>query len=573
MKIICVNENSDKRLFIGYPIITDTSTLALYNLTINDLPQHDSLVEYLFLYEGMKRSMSEAEKYATNLKNSNKLLLDKEALLREAMGISKMGTWELNYNESTALFSSGCCDIYGFDANDNRHSFDEWLSMIHQEDLEYAKAEIKKAEQSLQPVSFIIRIKAKDGTEKYVSQKTIFKFSKDGVPIGLFGIVQNITVQKTSELKILNNEQRLNALLENNKEVIVVTDESRSIHYITSAVENILGYAVKDLIGSKSIHLYHPEDAQQVNIALKEIINEGLGAYRQLEVRMLSKDQGYKWLELAATNQLENPAIRGIVTNLHDITLLKDAQKKIEKANQELEIKVMERTNELRIKNDDLESFVYTVSHDLRSPLRLINSFATLLIEADGFKENPDRMKEILNIISTYTLRMNDIISDLLNLSRLNSQELNKQSVDLNALIGIVVNEIKSDSKYNNSAVLIGEIPPILADPGLIRQALENLISNAFKYSAKVNNPEIKIDATTVEGQATLFSISDNGAGFDPSFARRLFKPFQRGHSSVEFEGTGIGLSIVKSIIEKHGGNIWADSIPNIRTTFYFTLP
>jgi len=573
MKMIGMEIARDKKLYLGYPILNDSgNSLKKYGLSIEDLPQHDSLIEFLFLMEGMKRSMAEAEEYKAKEKDKRKELQEREFLLHEAMDLAKMGTWYLNFNEIKSVFSSGCCDIYGLHKNNNRHSYEEWLAMIHPDDQDFVKNKIEVSKKDLSPVSTITRIIKADGTSAFVSQKTIHKFNKEGKPIGLYGILQDITEQKLAEEQIKASEKRFRSLVENSKEVIAVSNEDRDIIYVSPALELILGYTEDEIIGNKSKLYYHEDDQKKVADLLRELLGDKTGSYRRVDVRMKHKDESWKWVELTATNQLENPAIKGIVSNFHDISDIKLALSNLEEINNSLDEIIAERTKELKKKNDDLETFVYTVSHDLRSPLRLINSFSTMLIEGKGYPADPERCMEFLKIISQYTIRMNNIISDLLNLSKLSKLEIKKQSLDIKKMTEDIVAELTKQEGYQKAVVEIMDMPMVMADPGLMRQALENLISNALKYSSKNEKPQITIGTELDESIIPSFFVADNGAGFDESFAERLFKPFQRGHSTEEFEGTGIGLSIVKSIIEKHGGNIWAKSELNKGTKFNFTL-
>ena len=254
-----------------------------------------------------------------------------------------------------------------------------------------------------------------------------------------------------------------------------------------------------------------------------------------------------------------------------DITELKKQQDKISDLNNSLELKVLERTNQLLQKNDELEKFSYSVSHDLRSPLRMINQYATLLKKNIG-KQIPEPNLEMIIQIKNYTIRMDAIINDLLNLAKIGTQELKMSTFDLGTLTKIIVSELESD--YNSgSHFSIENLENVNADQGLIRLVLTNLISNAIKYSSKKIEPLITIGKTISDTGELIYYIKDNGVGFEPAYAEKLFTPFNRLHSDEEFHGTGLGLYIVRSIISKHKGKIWAEGIPNKGSTFYFTLP
>ena len=224
----------------------------------------------------------------------------------------------------------------------------------------------------------------------------------------------------------------------------------------------------------------------------------------------------------------------------------------------------------LKASNDELEAFTYSVSHDLRAPLRAVGSYA-LMLEEDYNEVLDDNGKRLLRVIRQSGVKMGMLIDDLLNLSRLGKKELRKSRVDMAELLPRVIDEL---TKLNptNAEIVIGPMPLVLADSALLNQVLVNLLGNALKYSAKVEKPRITIAAREANGEVE-FSISDNGAGFDMHYANKLFGVFQRLHHEKEFEGTGVGLAIVKRIIDRHKGRIWAQAEPGKGATFYFTLP
>jgi predicted ATPase/signal transduction histidine kinase/tRNA A-37 threonylcarbamoyl transferase component Bud32 len=242
----------------------------------------------------------------------------------------------------------------------------------------------------------------------------------------------------------------------------------------------------------------------------------------------------------------------------------------IRKLNEELELRVSERTSELKSSNRELEAFSYSVAHDLRTPLRSIDGFSTILLESLGdvlSEENRSYLDRMRNSV----VRMGKLIDDLLTLSRTVRSEMHRQRVNLSQVVGGIVDEIKA--RDPNRAVAINIAPNLYAncDLGLMKVVLENLVANAWKFSHKLSDARIDFNAHLEDG-AMVFSLSDNGVGFDMAFVDKLFLPFQRLHSADEFEGTGIGLAIVHRIIERHGGRVWVESALKQGTTFHFTL-
>lgn len=250
--------------------------------------------------------------------------------------------------------------------------------------------------------------------------------------------------------------------------------------------------------------------------------------------------------------------------NTH-ITLFK-TQKKLMKANKSLE----HYTEELKAKNRDIESFTYSVSHDLKAPLRHINGYSQILLEE--YDEKLDQQgKNYLNRIRNGAEQMSHLIDDLLKLSRISQSEVNRSPTNLSRIAGDINKNLVSS--YSNKTVDVVIQPNIISncDYSLINIALTNLFDNAWKYSSKNPDACIKFSHAIIDGE-DIYSISDNGIGFNMQFADRLFQPFQRLHTNQDYEGTGIGLVIVARIIQLHGGRIWAESEVDSGTTFYFTL-
>jgi signal transduction histidine kinase len=218
----------------------------------------------------------------------------------------------------------------------------------------------------------------------------------------------------------------------------------------------------------------------------------------------------------------------------------------------------------------ELEAFNYSVSHDLRAPLRSLDGFSLALLEDYGDALDAEAQNHLKRIRGS-AQRMGQLIDDLLQLSKIRRAEIKLQPVDLSALAEVVIEELRENEPDRHVEFVAGSRTEVRGDPGLLRIVLENLLRNAWKFTGKKEKGRIEL-GKRIEAQKTVCMISDNGAGFDPSYANKLFRPFQRLHSSNEFEGTGIGLAIVDRIIQRHGGRVWAEGVPDQGATFFFTL-
>jgi light-regulated signal transduction histidine kinase (bacteriophytochrome) len=264
-------------------------------------------------------------------------------------------------------------------------------------------------------------------------------------------------------------------------------------------------------------------------------------------------------------------AMAGFVATAVEAHNRRQAERSLRQLNEELEARVAARTADLEEALRHQETFSYSISHDLRAPLRAVDGYARIVME-EYAPLLPDDVRSLLVRMSTSVRRMGCLIDDLLSFSRLSRQPLVREDVDVRALVEGVVQELTEGVHERRVEVELGNLPPCHADPSLLRQVYINLIDNALKYTGRKETAAIVVDSR-MEGGERVYFVSDNGAGFDMRHRDKMFGVFQRLHGMEEFEGTGVGLAIVHNVITRHGGAIWAEAEEGKGATFFFTIP
>jgi PAS domain S-box-containing protein len=352
---------------------------------------------------------------------------------------------------------------------------------------------------------------------------------------------------------------------------IIVWNTKYEITRFNKAFESLSGRTENDVIG-KSLEILFPPDQKDCSMELirKTLKGEQLDI---VEINILHINGSMRTLQWNSANIFSRNGKTPIATIAqgHDITIRKRAEEEIRNLNDTLEQKVIERTQQLETANKELEAFSYSISHDLRAPLRHIGGFVDLLIKNNSAQLDEKGLR-YLNIVSESSHEMGKLIDALLTFSRLNRAELQRTKINSKNVITRVLNTFSDELSGKNTEINISELPDASGDETLINQVWINLISNALKYSRNTEKAMIDIGGK-IENDKIIFHVKDNGAGFDMKYADKLFSVFQRLHKASEYEGIGIGLANVNRIIVRHGGKCWASSEVGKGATFYFSMP
>jgi PAS domain S-box-containing protein len=363
---------------------------------------------------------------------------------------------------------------------------------------------------------------------------------------------------------------RLAAIVESSDDAIIGRDLNGIITSWNKGAERIFGHPASEMIGDSMERLV-PADRQGEEDWILSEIKHG-GNVEHFETKRLTKDR--RLIDISITSSPikdEAGKVVGVSKVAREITDRKAAEI-IRQENLNLEQRVAERTAQLQMANEELQSFSYSVSHDLRAPLRHILGFVALL-QKEATPSLSENSVGRLTTIAQAAQRMGNLIDDLLAFSRIGRAELQKSDVELDELVRQTLGDFQAETKERQIAWEIHPLPFVRADRALLRMVLVNLISNAVKFTGARAQPKIEIGCAPDEAGEKVIFIRDNGAGFDEEYADKLFGVFQRLHSQAEFEGTGIGLANVQRIIKRHGGRTWAQGVVDGGATFYFSLP
>jgi PAS domain S-box-containing protein len=362
---------------------------------------------------------------------------------------------------------------------------------------------------------------------------------------------------------------RLAAIVDSSADAIISKDLNGIVTSWNKGAEKLFGYTAKEIVGTSIMWLI-PADRQDEENQILGKIKHG-ESMEHFETLRKAKDGRLINVSVTASPIKDiTGKVIGVAKVMHDISDRKMAEEKIRQLNVELEQRVVERTAQLEAANKELEAFSYSISHDLRAPLRAVNGFAGIVLE-DFSAQLPEEGRGYLERIRAGALRMGELIDDLLAFSRLSRQSVNRQAVNSARIVNEVLDELKPQRDGRQLEIKIGNLPVCHGDSALLKQIWVNLISNAIKYTRGREAGIIEIGCAR-ENDEDVFSVRDNGAGFDMKYADKLFGVFQRLHRDDEFEGTGVGLAIVQRIVHRHGGRVWAKAEVNRGATFYFTI-
>ena len=400
-----------------------------------------------------------------------------------------------------------------------------------------------------------------DGTRLVVDSQQVLLRDSGGRPAGILEIDRDITKNKRAEAELHKAHRRTTAILESISDGFIALDRESRYVYVNQAAERILGVSRQELLGQNLWEVWPNTAETPFGEAQRRAVEQNI----PVRVEALYGEPLNGWFEVR-----NYPSPEGLSQFFTEITARKEAEEEIRRLNAELEQRVRERTAQLEAANQELETFAYTVSHDLRAPLRGVEGWSQALVEDFGSQLDGEA-RHYLERVRTEAQRMAQLIDDLLQLSRLTNAPLDRGPVDLTELARSIAGNLRETHPSRNLEFAIQPGLTAHGDARLLEVALTNLMGNAVKFTGERAVARIEFGRTEQAGTPVLY-IRDNGAGFDMAYAGSLFGAFQRLHKTSEFPGTGIGLATVQRVIRRHGGRIWAEAQVDRGASFYFTL-
>jgi len=516
----------------------------------------------------------------TARKRADEALRESEALYRQAIEVANAVPYRQSYyvNGQTVEYDfigEGIRQITGYGPEE----FDTplWDSITQErfllEDLaEYSFTEaIERVRLGVNPVwKCEHRIRARDGSIHWVFEAAVELRNQDGVSHGSIGLFQDITARKQAVEALRQSEEMLRLAVSAGR--MGVWDRNFLSGQLDWSIEckAMFGLAPESEVNDERfVHALHPEDRMATDLSIREALETRTDF--DMEYRVVWPDGTIHWIVAQGRGYYDEAGqVIHMVGITFDITERKQSEEEILKLNTELEQRVRERTAQLETTNKELEAFSYSVSHDLRAPLRGIDGWSQALLE-DYHDKLDEQGRQYIDRVRSETQRMGHLIDDMLKLSRLTRSEMIKEQVDFSALAQVIAERLQAANPLRKVDVNIQTGITAECDPHLLEAVLVNLLENAFKFTGKRADARIEFGQTEFKGQRAFF-VRDNGAGFDMAYAEKLFGAFQRMHKASEFPGTGVGLAIVNRVIHRHGGRVWAEAEVGRGATFYFTL-
>lgn len=497
---------------------------------------------------------------------SARAVRENEERLRLALSAANQGLYDLNVGTGEAVVNDEYALMLGFDPEDFHETNAAWIDRLHPDDRESVSEQYRRyvsGETEEYRVEF--RQRAKDGSWKWIlSLGKIVERDAEGAPLRMLGTHTDITARKTAEEALRTSEERLRRILDEMMEGCQILACDWRFQYLNDTAVRYSRSHREDLLGKTLFECYPGVQDTELFAVLDACMKARKAATIENEFQF--PDGTREWFQFNI-----QPIWEGLFILTLNISDRKRHEQDLLEMNRSLETKVEERTSQLQAKNRELEAFTYSVAHDLRAPLRGIDGFSRILQEEFSDPLGTEG-KRLLDIVRSGAVKLDRLISSLLEYARSGRAMPSTEDVDMGTLARNAYRNCADPSVLDSFHTTFGEMPDTLADPGMMERVWTNLLSNAVKYSLPAKVHSIEVEGREVD-DGLEYSVRDRGVGFDPKYADKLFGMFQRLHTEDAFPGSGIGLAIVRKLVELHGGRIWAEGRKGEGAVFRFVLP
>ncbi|EAY31406.1 PAS domain S-box protein [Microscilla marina] len=517
------------------------------NKVIRDAKNHE-IKEILCV----SKDISKNKKYETDI-------IESEARFRRAFEFAPIGMALVDIHGRLIRVNRSLCKM--LNANEDELIEEMLYNFVHPKEghLSFAAIQqhIEQSEQEHYQTELRL-LTQKQGVVSAILSMSLVK-NRENAPLHYICHLQNITKRKQTEEALLNSERLYRAIVQTETELVCRFTTDGQLTFVNDAYCHYFKKTCDELVGTTLLPPIPEEDRNKIEKAIKSITPENEIVNLDFRIVLNQEIHWHNWSFCGIFDQNSGQLMSYQAVG-RDIT-----------RNKRNEQQLIKKTQELETANKEMESFSYSVSHDLRAPLRSIDGFSKILAE-DYAEVLDEEGKRLLGIISDNSKQMAELIDDLLAFSRVSRKEVKKNTFDMSELVKEIIHDFTRLGEHTESQITVYPLNHIKSDMAMLKQLWINLISNALKFSKNSCPPMIEIGQKYINGTCAYY-IKDNGVGFDMRYAHKVFGVFQRLHRKEEFAGTGVGLAIVHRIVTKNKGKIWVESVPNKGTQFYFTLP